>query len=225
MRRRLPGSVRNVPGAHAPEQRARCRDGRRRPTHVNGLIVPEASRRGVRGSVRSHPIARGAAASPHIPVSRKAWSASAAVSPACRRIISSTMARSSSGKLDSTARSSSVKTRAALFGLRLALISCDSDPSVSRRRRLGHRLEPAYCAPIHVVGRGDVRAAIAFRQTRASALLSLRHHSMVDRRRHAAGNALPLGSGRFMRRECQALPHPSEIGRSPSLSRPICRLR
>jgi hypothetical protein len=40
-----------------------------------------------------------------------------AVSPACRRIISSTMARSSSGKPDSTARSSSVKASATLFGL------------------------------------------------------------------------------------------------------------
>jgi hypothetical protein len=56
------------------------------------------------------------AASPQIPVSCKAWSASAAVNPACRRIMSSTMARSLSGKLDSTARSSSVKTSAAFFG-------------------------------------------------------------------------------------------------------------
>jgi hypothetical protein len=41
--------------------------------------------------------------------------------------------------------------------------SAAADPPVSRRRLLGLRLEPAYCAPIHVVGPDDVRAAIAFR--------------------------------------------------------------
>jgi len=97
----------------------------------------------------------------------------------------------------------------------LALISCDSDPSVSRRRRLGLRLEPAYCAPIHVVGRGDVRAAIAFRQTRASALLSLRHHSMVDRRRHAAGNALPLHQGVWSVHEARVPSTSSSVGNRP----------
>ena len=90
-----------------------------------------------------------------------------------------------------------------------------SDPSVSRRRRVGLRLEPAYCAPIHVVGRGDVPATIAFRQTRASALLSLRHHSMVDRRRHAAGNALPLHQGFWSVHEARVPSTSSSVGNRP----------
>ena len=113
-------------------------------------------------------MARSVAESRHIPVSRKARGASVAVSPACRR--------SSSARLDSTARSSSVKTSAVLFGLRLAVMC--PDPPVSRRRRLGLRLQPAYRAPIHVVGPGDVRAAIAFRQTR-------KHFGALVRREHA----------------------------------------
>jgi hypothetical protein len=68
--------------------------------------------------------------------------ASAAVSSACRRIISSTMARASSGKLDSTARSSSVKTAppSSVCAWLSSVATCVSDPSVSRGRRLGFGL-------------------------------------------------------------------------------------